>query len=145
MIHRTWRICFSAGRQSQHRQGARPHRAALDPRPRRRGDRVNRRELIALIGCAAVGRPLPVPAQQAGRKWRIGVLLGVSASDPEYQRRITVLGEALRELGWMDETTAFELRFAEGKLDRLPKLATELVQAKVDVIVTQGTEVTDAA
>ena len=42
-----------AGRQSQDRQGARPHRAAIDPRPRRRGHRVmNRRELMLLLGGA---------------------------------------------------------------------------------------------
>ena len=42
-----------AGRQSQDRQGSRSDRPALDPRPRRRGDRVNRREFMTLLAGAA--------------------------------------------------------------------------------------------
>ena len=81
-------------------------------------------------------------AQQAERIRRIGVLLLVSASDAEFQRRVAVLRQALGELGWTDKNTTFEFRFAEGKLDQLPALAAELVQANVDVIVTQGTDFT---
>jgi putative tryptophan/tyrosine transport system substrate-binding protein len=75
---------------------------------------------------------------------RIGVLLGVSTSDQEYRQRIDALKQALRDLGWSDTNTSFELRFAEGKLDRLPALAAELVNLRVDVIVTAGTEVAQA-
>src|SRR6476660_4371294 len=52
-----------AGHQSQHRQDARTHRAALDPRPRRRGHRMNRRELLLLLGGAMTAAPA-VGAQQ---------------------------------------------------------------------------------
>src|SRR5260370_14732900 len=65
-------------------------------------------------------------------------------SDVEFQHRIAVLRQALAELGWTEKNTAFEFRFADGKLDRLPSLAAELVQANVDVIVTQGTDSTEA-
>ena len=78
--------------------------------------------------------------------WRIGVLLGVSAGDPEWQRRIAAFIRGLRELGWTEgRNVAFEMRYAEGVLDRLPALAMDLVQANVDAIVTQGTEPVQAA
>jgi putative ABC transport system substrate-binding protein len=103
---------------------------------------MKRREFISLLGGAAAAWPLAARAQQAERIRRIGVLLLVSASDAEFQRRAAVLRQALGELGWTEKNTTFEFRFAEGKLDQLPALASELVQAKVDVIVTQGTDST---
>jgi ABC-type uncharacterized transport system substrate-binding protein len=105
---------------------------------------VRRRDFISLLGGAAAW-PLAARAQQPERMKRIGVILLVSTGDPEFQRRLAVLRQALGELGWTERNSAFELRFAEGKLDRLPMLITELVQAKVDVIVTQGTDSTHAA
>jgi putative tryptophan/tyrosine transport system substrate-binding protein len=54
--------------------------------------------------------------------------------------------EALRELGYIEGTTiALELRFAEGKFERLPELAKELVASSVDIIVANGTPATMAA
>jgi len=51
-----------------------------------------------------------------------------------------VLTEALRELGWVEgENVAYERRYAENRLERLPELAADLVQLKVDVIVASGT------
>src|SRR5262245_12555782 len=101
---------------------------------------MRRREFITLLGAAAAW-PLAARAQQTKR---IGVLLLVPASDIEFQRRVAVLRQALAELGWTEKNTAFEFRFADGKLDRLPALAADLVQAKVDIIVTQGTDSTEA-
>ena len=50
------------------------------------------------------------------------------------------LRQGLSELGWVEgRNLTFELRFAEGRLDRLPQLASELVDLKVDVIVTGST------
>ena len=106
---------------------------------------MRRREFITLLGATAAAWPLAARAQQPERVRRIGVLLGVSATDPEFRRRIEVLRQTLRELDWADTEIAFELRFAEGKLDYLPALATELVNAKVDIIVTSGTEPAIAA
>jgi hypothetical protein len=93
---------------------------------------VKRREFITLTGGAAAAWPLAARAQQAGRIRRIGVLFGVSASDQEYRQRFDALKQALRELGWADPNISFEPRFAEGKLDRLPALAAELVNLRVD-------------
>jgi putative ABC transport system substrate-binding protein len=73
------------------------------------------------------------------------VLLLVNKEDPEFQRRVMVAKQALQELGWTEKNTSFEYRYADGKLDRLRALAPELVRAKVDVILTQGTDSTEAA
>ena len=64
-----------AGHQSQDRQGARPDDPAVDPRPRRRGDRVRRREFAVLLGGAAVARSLAVRAQPR-TAFRISAIYG---------------------------------------------------------------------
>jgi ABC-type uncharacterized transport system substrate-binding protein len=107
---------------------------------------IRRRAFITLLGGAAAAWPLAARAhaQPSERLRRIGVLLLVSKGDSEFAHRVAVLRQALAELGWTEKNVAFEFRYAEGKLDRLPALAAELVQAKVDVIVTQGTDSTEA-
>jgi putative tryptophan/tyrosine transport system substrate-binding protein len=106
---------------------------------------MRRREFITLFGGVIVAWPLAARAQQTEPIKRIGVLVGASASDPVYLRRIDAFQQALRDLGWADTKVAFDLRFTEGDLDRLPALATDLVNAKVDLILTAGTEPAVAA
>src|SRR2546426_1905051 len=93
---------------------------------------MRRRDVVTLIGSAAVIWPLATRAQQS-KVPRIGALyLGIA--DAETFR--TGLREGLRELGYVEgRDIAFEFRSAEGRLDRLPELAVELVALKVDVIV----------
>jgi putative tryptophan/tyrosine transport system substrate-binding protein len=104
---------------------------------------MRRREFITLIG--AVAWPLTARAQQPDRQRRIGVLMPLGESDPEAQRRIAVFSQTLRQTGWIEgQSIALEKRFADGKSERLRALAVELVQANVDVLVTQGSEPVEA-
>jgi putative tryptophan/tyrosine transport system substrate-binding protein len=82
--------------------------------------------------------PLCSNAQQPGKVYRIGSL-GLGRAPSEAQRQQSPFLQALRELGWHEgHNIAFEDRYAEGKLDRLPDLAAELVRLKVDLIVVGG-------
>jgi putative tryptophan/tyrosine transport system substrate-binding protein len=92
---------------------------------------MKRREFITVIGSAAAW-PLTVRAQPS-KVARIGVLYIGLADSESFKKE---LREALRELGYLEgQNISFEFRSAEGKLDRLPELASELVRLKVDVIV----------
>jgi ABC-type uncharacterized transport system substrate-binding protein len=93
---------------------------------------VRRREFITLVVGAAAAWPVVTRAQQS-RVARIGALyIGLADAD-SFKKE---LREGLRELGYLEgQNIAFEFRSAEGKLDRLPELAAELVRLKVDVIV----------
>jgi len=94
---------------------------------------VRRREFITLVGGAVATWPLAARAQQS-KVARIGALYIGTADAESFKKE---LREGLRELGYVEgQNIAFEFRSAEGKLDRLPELAAELVRLKVDVIVT---------
>ena len=76
-------------------------------------------------------------AQQPARIPRIGILIAPSASS--FSARVEAFRRRLRELGYVEgKNIVIEYRYAEGKLERLPDLAAELVRLKVDVIVTAG-------
>jgi putative tryptophan/tyrosine transport system substrate-binding protein len=91
--------------------------------------------LFALCFSASAQQPTKVP--------RIGHLSATAASDPA--RREAFL-QGLRQLGYVEgKNIIIEWRYGEGKADRLPVLATELVRLKVDIIVTAGPEGTVAA
>ena len=76
-------------------------------------------------------------AQQPTKVPRIGYLTG--ATRDGQSARIEAFRQGLRELGYVEgKNIVIEYRYAEGKLDRLPALAAELVRLKVDVIVTGG-------
>ena len=83
-------------------------------------------------------------AQQAAKVWKIGVL--VSGNTASNAMRDEALREGLRQLGYDEnKNIVWEFRYAEGKTDRLPQLARELVEQKPDVIVVGGTSVAVAA
>ena len=80
-------------------------------------------------------------AQQLARVPRIGFLIASSPS--AMAPRLDAFRQGLRDLGYVEEKDiVIEWRSAEGKFDRLPALAAELVRLKVDVIVTAGPTVT---
>jgi len=84
---------------------------------------------------ALLAAPLAAEGQQAGKVYRIGVIL--TSAPNESGHLIKALEEGMRELGYVDERNiVFERRFAEGRQERLPLLAAELVRLKVDVLVT---------
>src|SRR5262245_52940365 len=94
--------------------------------------------LTSLAGALAV--PVAVVAQQPGKTMRIGILLQGTAVDS------LPLSQPLRALGWVEgRNLVFESRFDEGKRDRLPALAAELVDRNVDVLFAQGTPAARAA
>ena len=76
-------------------------------------------------------------AQQPAGIPRIGILIAPSASS--FSARVEALRRRLRELGYVEgKNIVIEYRYAEGKVERVPDLAAELVRLKVDVIVTAG-------
>jgi putative tryptophan/tyrosine transport system substrate-binding protein len=107
---------------------------------------MNRRRFLAGTGAVLLATPLAAEGQQARGYPRVGFLLAGSRSDPGVQHSFDVLRQALRELGYVEgQSIAFESRWAEGKYERLPDLATELVSLKVDVIVAVSTRAALAA
>jgi len=83
-------------------------------------------------------------AQQPTKIPRIGYLSGSSPSTAPGRRK--AFRQGLRELGYVEEKNiVIEWRYAEGKFDRLPALAAELVRLKVDIIVTAGPQATRPA
>jgi putative ABC transport system substrate-binding protein len=95
---------------------------------------VRRREFISLLG-GAVAWPLAARAQQPGKVWRIGFLYAVSRSAASATYAAFVQG--MGELGYVEgKDFVIEWRSVEGKYERIPEIAKELVGLKVDVIVT---------
>ncbi|MDF0495150.1 ABC transporter substrate-binding protein [Bradyrhizobium yuanmingense] len=80
----------------------------------------------------------PVGAQQAEKTYRVGILCG-GCNDQEAPSRLEPIREALRERGYVEgRNIEFVYRSAEGRYDKLPDLAADLVRAKVDVIMAGG-------
>src|SRR5262245_52380444 len=97
---------------------------------------MDRRAFVAGT-LALLAAPLAGDAQQAAKTPRVGLLRPGTPPDPY----VEAFQRGLRDLGYVEhQTIAFEYRWAEGRSARLPSLAAELVQLKVDVIVTQGEE-----
>jgi len=90
--------------------------------------------VVALLAIAVIAQ-----AQQPKKVFRIGYLSNTdAATDSSRAERIRL---ALRELGYIEgQNIAIEYRYAEGKRDRAPELAAELVRLKVDIIVVAGGE-----
>jgi len=102
---------------------------------------INRFALLALVASVATFAAGISRAQQTPKVYRVGVLQN-RVPGPEFE----LLKSELARLGYVEGTNViFESRFAEGKLDRLPGFAAELVAMNVDVIATYGGPPTAAA
>jgi putative ABC transport system substrate-binding protein len=105
----------------------------------------NRRKLVIALGAGALVAPLGSFAQQQGKVWRVGFLSArhVDFLDSDYY--YGSFRQGMRELGYVEgKNLVIEWRSAEGINERLPGLATELVNLNVDVIVAPGTPTTSA-
>ena len=103
---------------------------------------VKRREILRVIGGMVTFWPLAAAAQQL-KMPTIGVLLLESPGSEQFGQQ---LREELRKLGYVDgQSIRFEFRSDQGKIARLPALAVELVQLKVDIIVSWYTPAALAA
>jgi len=99
---------------------------------------VERRTFLAGTGAVLLAAPLAAEGQQAGKVPRIGYLSGGSSTAAPHL--IEAFRQGLSELGRVEgQNIVIDYRFAEGRLDRLPDLAAELVRLKVDVIVASPT------
>ena len=100
---------------------------------------------LVVLALGVLAAPLAADAQQAGKVPRIGFLGVTSPSDrPSH---LDAFRQRLRELGWVEgQNIVIDYRYAEGRVDRLPDLAAELVRLKVDLIVASaGTQAATAA
>jgi putative ABC transport system substrate-binding protein len=105
---------------------------------------ITRRVFVGSLTGSLLAAPLATDAQQAGKVYRIGYLSAPTRESVEHVLQVFL--RALRELGWVEgQNLIIEYRWAEGKIERLPALAAELVQRKVDLIVAPATSAALAA
>src|SRR5215470_6037156 len=98
---------------------------------------ISRRTFVSSLTGGLPAAPLTAEAQQARRVWRIGML--VNSDGP----LVEVFRQELRNLGYIEgRNTLVEYRWHEGKVERLPALAAELVNLKLDLIVAGGPQPT---
>src|SRR5215472_7429566 len=96
---------------------------------------IGRRPLLVALGGAAAAWPLAARAQQGGKVWRIGYVAGVSRSAASGSYAAFVQG--MRELGYVEgKNFVIEWRSVEGRYERFPEIAAELMRLKVDIFVT---------
>jgi putative ABC transport system substrate-binding protein len=105
---------------------------------------MHRRAFLRTVVVVFLAAAFPAQAQQAGKVHRVGYLsFGPPATG---QGDLAAFRQRMQELGWAEgRNLAVETRWAEGRRDRLPGLAAELVQLPVDVIVTITTPAAQAA
>jgi ABC-type uncharacterized transport system substrate-binding protein len=105
---------------------------------------MDRRTFIGRVGRGLLAAPLAARAQQVGKVYRIGILEAIPAA--QNAANLDALRNGLRELGYVEgRNLIIEYRSADGRAERFPDLASELVRLKVDLIVSRGTPAARAA
>src|SRR3990172_11244000 len=93
--------------------------------------RIGRLGFVVTVAVGILAAPLAANAQQQAKAARIGMLWTLSPEHPEARALLDVFRQALRELGYIEgRNIVFEYRWAEGRMERLPALAAELVRLK---------------
>src|SRR5262249_6315523 len=129
--------------QSANRKNLRPANPAHAVRPRRRGDRVKRRDFFTLLGGAVAAWPLAARGQQPEKTPVVGFLSSESRS--AFGHRLEGFHRSLAEAGYVEgKNVIVEYRWAEGQYGRVPGLADDLVHKKVSVIVANYPPVLEA-
>jgi len=106
---------------------------------------ITRRNFIGTLAGGVLAAPLGAEGQQAGKVVRIG-LLSYGASGPASAARWKAFRDQLRELGYVEgQNVIFETRWGDEQVGRLRGLAAELIDAKVDILVTAASEAALAA
>jgi putative ABC transport system substrate-binding protein len=96
---------------------------------------MKRREFITLLG-GAVAWPLATRAQQGERMRRVGVLMNLTADDPETSGRVTAFAQGLQRLGWTDgHNVRIDYRWGAIDADRSRRPAAELIALAPDVVL----------
>jgi putative tryptophan/tyrosine transport system substrate-binding protein len=111
----------------------------------RRGDfEMVRRRFVGGLAGALLAASLAVHAEPTGRVYRIGILEPIPAT--QNAANLDALRKGLRSLGYVEgRNMIIEYRSADGRAERFPDLAAELVRLKVDLIITRGTPAARAA
>ena len=105
---------------------------------------MDRRTFIGRLAGGLLAAPLAARAQQVGKVYRIGILEAIPAA--RNAANLDALRRGLRDLGYVEgRNLVIEYRSADGRAERFPDLASELVRLKVDLIVTRGTPAARAA
>jgi putative tryptophan/tyrosine transport system substrate-binding protein len=105
---------------------------------------TTRRAFIGTLAGGLLAAPLAAGVQQPRKVYRIGILETVPAA--QNAANLDALRKGLRDLGYVEgQNLVIEYRSADGRAERFPDLATELVRLKVDLIVTRGTPAAKAA
>jgi putative ABC transport system substrate-binding protein len=105
---------------------------------------MDRRTFIGGIASGLIAAPIAARGQQAGKVYRIGILEAIPAD--QNGANLDALRRGLRDLGYVEgRNLVIEYRSAEGRAERFPDLASELVRLKADLILTRGTPAARAA
>jgi putative ABC transport system substrate-binding protein len=99
-----------------------------------------RRRVLSMLGAALAVAAISTPLTAAQPDQKVARVGYVEPESPGRSSAIPIFWQRLRELGWVEgQNLIIETRWAEGRIDRLPRLMEEVIAAKVDVIVTHST------